>query len=227
MKKAIMLSFMMIACLCAYSQSPGNDPWPDSLNTAKDANYLSDVEKAVIFEMNKVRTNPKKYAEYIREQKVYYEGNMIKKPGKINIVTQEGLSAVDECIAALENSSPVKMLLPHEDIAKASKHHAKDLSLNELFGHQGSDGSWPQDRIERYNKKIGVGENVGSYYNNAFDIVYQLLVDDGVPSRGHRENIMRDSYTVCAVALETHPKSEYVCVINYGFILQPGQSIVR
>ena len=47
-----------------------------SLDTARNAPYLNDVEKDVILEMNKVRSDPKKYAElYIKPQLKYYSGN--------------------------------------------------------------------------------------------------------------------------------------------------------
>jgi len=209
------------------SQSAKNTEWPDSLNTAKDVDYLTDLDKRIIFEMNKVRSNPQAYAEYIKEEKQYYDGLLIRKEGQVPIRTQEGIKALDECIAFLEKAEPVGLLIPNEDVTKASLDHARDLSRTGATGHKGSNGSMPQDRINRYSDRIGIGENLSFGYNEAFEIVCQLLVDDGVPTRGHRDNIMDAEYTVCGVAVDTHPEYNYLCVINYGFVLKPGEFLIN
>ncbi|MDR0763142.1 MAG: hypothetical protein LBF01_01415, partial [Bacteroidales bacterium] len=47
----------------------------ETLDAAKDVDYLSAIEKDVVLEMNKVRTDPKKYAKlYIRPRLKHYSG---------------------------------------------------------------------------------------------------------------------------------------------------------
>jgi hypothetical protein len=43
-----------------------------------------------------------------------------------------------------------------------------------------------------------------------------LLIDDGVPSRGHRVNILRESFLSVGVAINTHPNYGMICVIDYA-----------
>jgi len=75
-------------------------------------------------------------------------------------------------------------------LEKAALDHTADLSKNNLTGHDGSDGSTTRDRIERYCQWFGrMGENICLGASMARDIVIQLVVDDGVPDRGHRKNI--------------------------------------
>jgi hypothetical protein len=66
------------------------------LDTARDAAYLSAIEKDVILEMNKVRSDPKKYAElYIKPRLQYFNGNLYSVPGRTTIQTNEGKKAVE------------------------------------------------------------------------------------------------------------------------------------
>ena len=87
------------------------------------------------------------------------------------------------------------MLLPNRNLSSAAAHHCADQGPKGLTGHDSSDGSSMADRVRRRNSGlsyIGIGENISYGENKGFDIIRQLIVDDGVPSRGHRENTFRD-----------------------------------
>jgi hypothetical protein len=68
-----MQHLLIILYITLWSISSSEDvtkdkPWPQELNTASDAAYLSDLERDVIFELNKVRSDPPRYAkEYLEE----------------------------------------------------------------------------------------------------------------------------------------------------------------
>ena len=52
-----------------------------------------------------------------------------------------------------------------------------------------------QERIERHGEWSGaLGENLSFGCASAERVVLQLLVDDGVPSRGHRANILNANF---------------------------------
>jgi uncharacterized protein YkwD len=189
-----------------------------SLDTAADVDYLTGIEKDVILEMNKVRSDPKKYAElYIRPTLRYYSGKNYSEPGQITIVTQEGITAVNSCITALTRANAVGILQPERGIWLAAKDHALDQSRTGQTGHTGSDRSDPFKRMERYGGGYKTaGENCAYGPNTGRDIVVQFLVDDGVPSRGHRTNIMNRNFTQTGLSIQTHPQYRYVCVIDYA-----------
>jgi len=189
-----------------------------ALDTAKDADYLTGVEKNVILEMNKVRNNPGQYAElYIKLTLKYYHGKNYSEPGQITIVTQEGAQAVSSCISALLVSRKAGVLQPDRGISLVAKDRAVDQSKTGKTGHYGSDGSSPFQRMERYGGGYSTaGENCAYGPNRGRDIVVQFLIDDGVPSRGHRKNIMSTDFNQAGVSIQTHPQFRYCCVIDYA-----------
>jgi len=168
-------------------------------------NYLNQLEKEVILEMNKARLNPKNYAEI-----------KIKKYG-YNYSHNEGEKIVNECYNFLLKQKPINYLLPSYGMTLASKDHVSDQSKTGNTGHDGSDKSDPFSRMKRYGYEFGyAGENISYGYNNAESIILQLLIDDGVPSRGHRKNIMNSNYKLSGVSCGSHLKYNYMCLINYA-----------
>jgi uncharacterized protein YkwD len=188
-----------------------------TLDTARDANYLSAVEKDVILEMNKVRSNPKKYADlYIKPRLEHYSNNIYSAPNKMPISTTEGKKAAQECYEVLSKMQPVQILIPSRGLWQAAKDHASDQSKTGNTGHDGNDGSTPFDRIKRYGTYKEAGENIAYKPNSGREIVVGLLIDDGVPLRGHRENIMHKEYNHIGAAINSHKKYGVICVIEYA-----------
>ncbi|GHV25269.1 hypothetical protein FACS189498_3340 [Spirochaetia bacterium] len=84
-------------------------------------------------------------------------------------------------------------------------------------GHDGSDKSTPFTRIERYGGGYNrAGENLAYGSNTGRDIIVDLLIDDGVPSRGHRTNIMERRFSQTGVSFGTHPQYRTMCAITYA-----------
>jgi len=191
-----------------------------TLDTAANASYLTDIEKDVVLEMNKVRTDPKKYARlYIQPRLRYYNGNRYSAPGQITLVTQEGASAVNACINALNSAASAGVLTPERGLSRAAKDHATDQSRTGQTGHNGSDRSTPETRMKRYGAFSGswtYGENIAYGDPTGREIVCSLLIDDGVPSRGHRTNIMNRAYTQVGVGFGTHTQYRTSCTIDYA-----------
>ena len=191
-----------------------------TLDTAANVDYLTGIEKDVILEMNKVRTNPKKYAElYIQPRLRYFSGNNYSVPGQITIVTQEGATAVNGCITALNRANSVGILTPERGLSLAAKDHVTDQSRTGQTGHNGSDRSTPETRMRRYGAFGGswtLGENIAYGDTTGREIVCSLLIDDGVPSRGHRTNIMNRAFTQTGVGYGTHTQYRTSCTITYA-----------
>ncbi|MDR1307607.1 MAG: CAP domain-containing protein [Treponema sp.] len=191
-----------------------------ALDTAAEADYLTALEKDIVLEMNKVRTDPKKYGEvYIRPLLRYYRGKNYSPPGQITVVTEEGESALTGCITALSRAAGAGILTPERGLSLAAKDHVTDQSRTGQTGHTGSDRSTPESRMKRYGVFSGswtLGENIAYGETTGRTIVCQLLIDDGVPGRGHRVNILNKAFAQTGVGYGTHPQYRTACAITYA-----------
>lgn len=184
------------------------------LDTARDVDYMDDIEKDVVLEMNMARTNPKKYAE------LYIEPRTKKFNGKIygrNLQTNEGVAVVNECIKFMNSQKSLSTLTPSKGLTRAAKDHANTQSLTDKTGHDGTDGSNQFTRMKRYGSYKTAGENISYGSKSAREIVVTLLIDDGVKSRGHRKNIMnKDSKTTGVGFANKHKLYGCECVLDYA-----------
>jgi uncharacterized protein YkwD len=218
MRLIILLSFIAggLFSVGSYSQNV-NKSESNSIGEIAGVDFLSDTEKDVIKEMNLARTNPPEYAAKLREYRKRYRGNLIMVPNGINMMTNEGVRACDEAIRFLETAKPLAPLKVSKGLSLAAKDHAKDQGPKGATGHDGSDGSSPFARMNHYGKWFGsAGENISYGKNTGEEIVFQLLIDDGVQGRGHRKNIFSGAFNVTGVGFGSHRKYNYMCVIDFA-----------
>jgi uncharacterized protein YkwD len=86
----------------------------------------------------------------------------------------------------------------------------------------GSDGARLSERLNRLGTWHGtIAENIGTLEEDPRQVVIQLLVDDGVPSRGHRHNLFNPDLHQAGVGTASHRDYRVVTVIDYadGFVL--------
>lgn len=191
-----------------------------ALSTASDAEYLDPLEKDIVLHLNMARTDPARYArEFIAPREAWFQGKRYLEPGGpedfAGINTQEGVAAVREAVEALRDKAPLSPLQPSAGLSRAASDLARDQAKSGALGHGGSDQSDPQSRIERYGQWLNtLGENIAYGKLTGREVVVGLLVDDGVPGRGHRKNIFKPGFTTIGVACESHPRFDVVCVMD-------------
>jgi uncharacterized protein YkwD len=191
--------------------------WPDELNTAKNTSLLNDLEREVILELNKVRSNPKRYSElYLESLYSAYKGKIYNYPGQEPTLTKEGNGALVECILVLRKTPKLPILAPIDGLIKSARLLVSDQQFGGI-GHIARNGSTPQKRMDIYGEwDITSAEDITYGSFEARQIVIALLIDDGVPDRGHRKNVLNPDFHFAGVAYGGHPTYHSMCVIDYA-----------
>jgi uncharacterized protein YkwD len=164
-------------------------------------------------EINRARTDPAAYAAVVRE---YFAG-MDARGGYLlqgaRVQSREGRAAVNEAVAYLHRAAPLPALQPAACLAQAAQAHADDQARSGEVGHQGGDGSGLDARVRRHGvNAFSCGENIAYGQPEPRDVVVALLVDDGVPTRGHRANLFDRVFTRLGVGRAEHPRFGIVTV---------------
>ena len=176
------------------------------------------LAKQVLTEINLARSAPRSYAGFLREFLSFYRGKYYQLPGStIRMLTSEGGRAVDEAIRFLSQQSPLPPLNWSDGLAASAGELAAEQGRSGGTGHNGSQSHGMRERIERHGEwQREIAENIGYGPKEARDMVMQLIIDDGVPSRGHRKNIFATAFHTAGVACGPHPRFGSMCVIDFA-----------
>ena len=187
----------------------------------------SQLDKEVFEWHNNVRTNPTCLVPHLEDMLTKFDGMILKREGGINLRTNEGAAVVQELIDFLKNAQPIKALTWDDRIARAASDHTNDIGPKGITGHDSTDGTSMSGRMERYGQwSITCGENLSFGQTTGMDVVCQLLIDDGVSSRGHRTNIFNKVFGVMGSNSGEHKQYKSMCCIDYagGFAAAGEQS---
>lgn len=190
-----------------------------SLSTAKLDQPPSDVAETdrQIFELiNRVRQEPKIFIPHLQELLGRFEGFLQKQPGKTTLRTKEGAAAVKEAIEYLNKLAPTLPLKWHVELYTAARQHVLDIGPKGLVQHESSDGTSVKERLKRFGKIVTCyGENLSFHSETAMEVLLQQIVDDGVPNRGHRENLFNPDFRVMGCFSGTHKDFDTMTTIDF------------
>ena len=169
----------------------------NTVDTARKVDYLSTLEKDVLLEINKARTDPRAYAALYLLPYV--------KNGSAS-------AAMKECIIEMKNTKALKALQPGKKLALAAK---------EWVNVQGPGGGFGHGNIGERIHKQGLyphtcGENISYGRNDAKEMIIKLLEDDKEPNRGHRKNILSRAYTHVGIGFGPHKIYRFMCVQDFA-----------
>lgn len=191
---------------------------------ANNAASYASLEQDLIAEINLARTRPSEYATYLEALRPMFAGKEYRRPGKSALLTQEGAVPLEEAIKFLRAAKPLPALSVATGMCSGARSLVTEQSASGATGHKGADGSFCEQRTERFGAwREPIGENLNYSDDSARERVFTLLIDDGVANRGHRQRILNPAYKVVGVACGAH-KLGALCVITFagGFTDKPA-----
>lgn len=172
------------------------------------------LERQVLAELNAARTNPVAYAARVEALIPLFEGSVLRRPGEIGIRTREGAAAVREAAAALRATARMGAVTLSAGMTRGARDHVRDQAAGRT-GHGGSDGSNTAARVNRYGRwTVRLTESISYGPSTGADVIQGLIVDDGVPDRGHRRNLLDPAVRVAGIACGPHAAYRVACVID-------------
>jgi hypothetical protein len=150
------------------------------------------------------------------EQEVYYWVNVLRADPQLflkNYVLPflrqfpeaKGASA-SSLIADLKGQSALPLMAPKENLLKAGRLHAMDLSKQSRISHSASDGRSFRQRMEAAGVTTCAGENILEGKSDALKAVILLLIDEGVPDKGHRKGLLNPRFDLMGCSF--YPKKD-------------------
>jgi len=204
MKKLLVFIFISFQFTFIGNSQSYLENFPEDLltkaNTAKNINYLTDDEKLVILIINLARLDGPLFVENILNN-------------QNNNFSSDNLNSLKNDLSITRDLEPFQ---PSKGLCKAAEYHAKDMGSNGNTGHISNDGTTFGDRIRKFGKGGYLAENCSYGFSDALAIVLQLLIDEGVPSLGHRKNILSTNYQYVGISIQPHAAYGSNCVQDFS-----------
>ena len=163
-----------------------------------------DVVRLIVVRLiNEARTAPARFAE-------------------VHLRDRTGDSAeAAECYREMVRMAPVAALRIAPALMASAADHAEDTGRTGLLGHEGRNGSTLRQRVERHGKWQGsIAENIAYGTNDPLVIVLDLLIDEGVASRGHRRNLLNPALAFVGAAVRPHRSMKFTCVLDFAGMIE-------
>ena len=128
----------------------------------------------------------------------------------------EGDNVFKEAISFLKNLKPLQPLEWDQNLYASAEEHVNDIGPKGLLLYQSSDGTEPEDRINKYCNYETLGENIDFGPNDAMGVIISLTLDDGEEQRPHRENLFKEDYNKVGIACGPHQTEFQMCVMDFA-----------
>ncbi len=172
------------------AQVPTNES--NSKQAANNTNVPTALEPAILSEINRVRTNPQDYAQWLEEQRQYYDGIWLRLPGEKAIRTNKGRKALEEAIAFLKQQQPLPPLKTSPQAAATATSELENFATAHNI------------QYFSYGRKTATG------------IVMGLVVDELFPDRRRRHSLLSPDAENTGVVCKPDPRYAKICAIAYS-----------
>jgi len=178
---------------------------------------LSELDVAVIEEINLARGNPQKFVAYLEEYKKALKGNVLYLPNRPGITMIEGAAAIDDAINELKKLSKFDALSTSNGLFRTANIQLTDLQEDSTLSHRGKDGSDLEKRLLKFGfAGLNTAENICYKESVAREVVMTMILDDGLKNRPHRKNIFSRKFKQVGVSCGLNKKNEAICVAVFA-----------
>jgi uncharacterized protein YkwD len=175
--------------------------------------YAGPMEDAILAEINFARMHPQEYARRLQAQPVTPWERALRQAGQ----DDNDPDAYAEAVAHLRAQAPLRPLRADGALASAALEHVELQGPAGEIGHDGPDGERFYERLRRHGLSETIAaENIAYGPPSPAEVVRALIIDSGVPSRGHRRNIFHASFQVVGVSCGPHRDYATMCVMDFG-----------
>ncbi len=176
-----------------------NKPQYLACNTAKNALYLSAKEREVIYILNLLRSNP-----------VYFAKNVLTRyPDSSRQGWLVNVDYYKSLMDTLLKMKPLNILKPDKKCFTSALCHAESTGVTGAVTHDRANDDCKQ-------KQFFNGECIDFGSSNPLDIILHLMIDENVPSLGHRF-ICISSYKSVGVSIQPHKNYGHMAVLDFCY----------
>ncbi|CDW74373.1 UNKNOWN [Stylonychia lemnae] len=150
---------------------------------------------AILNYTNQARTDPKSFIPYLQQILATQDTPPPNLRGRFPYNLVEGTAIINETIDFLNNTQPLNILVWDQRLNQSCEVLVNDTGKLGLLQHETSNGTTMSERIRQYVMDANtIGENLAFGYTTPFSVVLALIIDDGIPNRGHRANIFKPQF---------------------------------
>jgi uncharacterized protein YkwD len=212
-------TFTLVVWLIGFALIGQKPTWDGRTWVLADLQHLSPNLQQMAIWINMARTQPKDFAQLVfgpnpkawpsqneDSRTVAYDwisasGKETKQVGIYWYPSEDFPQALKELYETLMTMAPLPALRIQKAMEPALQSHLKYLARTSSLSHTGEKGAKPHERIKgAVPLAKETGENLIVGIETPESALISLLLDDGVPSRGHRNNLLSPVFTHMAVA---------------------------
>lgn len=177
----------------------------NTLSRSAGFSQLRPVEQEFFYWVNLLRKNPSSFEVLVLQ-------DFLRQFPQVNAADARSLS---KDLRAIKTS--LSFLPPDLGLGTMASTHAADLKRrNGIISHTSSAGKNFIQRIKEAGSYKCGAENVFAGTNSPLEAMILLLIDQGVPDKGHRKNLLDPNFNIMGASfMEINPK-KVVLVQDFG-----------
>ncbi|MBB3889699.1 uncharacterized protein YkwD [Phenylobacterium haematophilum] len=175
------------------------------------------MEDAILAEINFARAYPQEYARRLEREPVTRWEQALIDAGE-----PADHAAYIEAVEFLKRQRPLSPLRPDDMLTSAALEHVSMQGPSGHIGHASANGERFYDRVRRHGAAAALSaENIAYGPPSPEDVVRALIIDSGVPDRGHRTNMFNGAFKVVGVSCGPHRDYSTMCVMDFSAAPSP------